>query len=103
MIVKYLLLSIVVMVIITASDPFFGTDLTWRHIPKEEKSDVRERMWMSTDAFKKYLLDNDDRVSNIFKVTPYYYPTVNFWFLVYTQFESSSVVIHDKTNLSLNL
>lgn len=101
MIIKYFLLSIVVMVIITASDPFFGTDLTWRHIPKEEKSDVRERMWMSTDAFKKYLLDNDDRVSDIFKVTPYYYPTVNFWFLVYTQFESSSVVIHDKTNLSL--
>lgn len=101
MIVKYLLLSIVVMVIITASDPFFGTDLTWRHIPKEEKSDVRERMWMSTDAFKKYLHDDDDRVADIFEVTPYYYPTVNFWFLVYTQFESSSVVIHDKTNLSL--
>lgn len=101
MIVKYLLLSIAVMVLVTASDPFFGTDLTWRHIPKEEKSDVRERTWMSTDAFKKYLLDSDDRVADIFEVTPYYYPTVNFWFLIYTQFESSSVVIHDKTNLSL--
>ena len=101
MIVKYLLISIAIMVLVTASDPFFGTDLTWRHIPKEEKSDVRERAWMSTDAFRKYLLDHDDRVADIFEVTPYYYPTVNFWFLVYTQFESSSVVIHDKTNLSL--
>lgn len=101
MIVKYLLLALVVMVIVTASDPFFGTDLTWRKLPKEEKSDVRERAWMSTDAFRKYLNDHDDRVSNIFKVTPYYYPTVNFWFMVYTQFESSSVVLHDKTNLSI--
>lgn len=101
MIVKYIFLSVVVMALVTASDPFFGTDLSWKKIPKEEKSDVKERLWMSTDAFQKYLHDEDDRVSDIFKVTPYYYPTVNFWFLIYTQFESSSVVIHDKSNLSL--
>lgn len=101
MIVKYALVSILVMIFITASDPFFGIELTWRKLPKEERGDVRERMWMSTDAFRKYLNDHDERVSDIFKVTPYYYPTVNFWFLIYTQFESSSVVIHDKSNLSL--
>jgi membrane-bound lytic murein transglycosylase D len=101
MILKYLILAIATGILITASDPFFGTELRLKPLPKESKSDVRERAWMSTDAFEKYLLDNDERVSDIFRVTPYYYPNVNFWFLIYTQFESSSVVIHDKSNLSL--
>ena len=101
MILKYLFAAILVTIVVTASDPFFGTESLWQVIPKEEKSDVRERTWMSTDAFRQYLEDHDDRVSDIFKVTPYYYPNVNFWFLIYTQFESSSVVIHDKNNLNL--
>lgn len=101
MILKYLALSLLISILITASDPYFGTELTWRPIPPAEKGDVIERSWMSTEAFKPYLLDKDDRVSNVFRVTPYYYPNVNFWFLIYTQFESSSVVIHDKSNLSL--
>lgn len=101
MIGKYVILSILVLVFITSSDPFFGTDLTWRRLPKEAPKDVRELTWMSTTAFRPYLRDHEDRVSDIFKVTPYYYPNVNFWFLIYTQFESSQVVIHDKSNLSL--
>jgi membrane-bound lytic murein transglycosylase D len=101
MILKYLLFSAAILIFVTASDPFFGIEFSVKPIPKEEKGDVRERSWMSTEAFKKYLLDEDDRVSDIFAVTPYYYPNVNFWFMIYTQFESSSVVLHDKTNLSL--
>lgn len=101
MIAKFLTIALLVTILITASDPYFGTELSWRPVPPVEKGDVIERSWMSTEAFKHYLLDKDDRVDDIFKVTPYYYPNVNFWFLIYTQFESSSVVIHDKRNLSL--
>lgn len=101
MIFKYLLFTVLALVLVTASDPFFGIELTLKPLPKEEPDDVKERSWMSTDAFRKYLEDHDDRVSNTFKVSKFFYPNVNFWFLIYTQFESSSVVIHDKDNLSL--
>jgi membrane-bound lytic murein transglycosylase D len=98
---KYLSLALFAGVFITASDPFFGIELHLKPVPKEEIGDVKERTWMSTEAFRPYLIDKDNRVSDIFQVTPYYYPTVHFWFLIYTQFESTSIVIHDKLNLSL--
>lgn len=101
MILKYSILGVLALFIFTASDPYFGIDLSFRPIPKEEAGDVRERIWMKTDAMKPYLNDYDDRVSDIFKVNRFYYPNVHFWFLIYTQFESSSVVLHDKNNLSL--
>lgn len=101
MILKYFLLALLTLIFITASDPFFGTELSFQPVPREDKGDVRERMWMSTEAFRSYLTDHDDRVSDIFKINSYYYPNVNFWFMIYTQFESSSVVLHDKSNLSL--
>ena len=101
MILKYLVFSILALCLVTASVSNFGTDLSWRKIPKADKDDVTELAWMSTDSFRIYLDDKENRVSNKFPVTPYYYPTVNFWFLIYTQFESTQVVIHDKTNLSL--
>lgn len=101
MIIKFLFLGLFISVFITASDPYYGIDLSWRPVPIQEKGDVIERSWMSTEAFRPYIMDHQNRVSDLFKVTPYYYPNVNFWFLIYTQFESSSVVIHDKTNLAL--
>ena len=101
MILKYLIISILGVCLLTASDPYFGTDLSWRKIPKAENDDVTELAWMSKDSFRSYLDDKDDRISNMFPVTKYYYPTVNFWFLIYTQFDSGHVIIHDKTNLSL--
>lgn len=101
MIWKYLATAFATLIFITASDPFFGIELTLKPIPQEDSDDVRELPWMSTDAFRPYLEDHDERVSDLFKVSPYYYPNVNFWFLIYTQFESSHVVIHDKSNLSL--
>lgn len=101
MILKYLFIALAILIVITASDPYFGTDLTHPKIPEESKGDVRELSWMSTDAFRDYLMDHDDRVDDVFEITPFYYPNVHFWFLIYTQFESSQVVIHDKVNLSL--
>ena len=56
---------------------------------------------MATESFRTYLEDDDNRVSDAFPVTKYYYPTVHFWFLIYTQFESNQIVIHDKVNLNL--
>ncbi len=98
---KYLTVAFLISVIVTSSDPYFGTELLTTPASQEATTDVRERLWMSTDAFRPYLSDKDDRVSDLFAITPFYYPTVHFWFLIYTQFESTSVVIHDKNNLSI--
>lgn len=102
MILKYLVLSLLTVWLVTASDPHFGTELSWNKVPQTKKyEDVKEFPWMSTESFRPYLMDEDDRVSDLFPVTKYFYPTVHFWFLIYTQFESNQVVIHDKSNLSL--
>ncbi len=98
---KYLALALIFGIFLTSSDPYFGTDLLTKQPPKESITDVRERPWMSTDAFRPYLNDKDNKVSNLFEISPFYYPTVHFWFLIYTQFESTSVVLHDKNNLSI--
>lgn len=99
--VKYFILAFLCLILVTASDPFFGTDLTWEKVPEESMDDVKEKPWMSPRSFRPYLTDSENRVSDAFKISPYYYSSVNFWFMIYTQFESSSVVIHDKSNLSL--
>lgn len=101
MIFKYLILSLLALVFVTSSDPYFGIEFGNVNLTKDAEDDVKEVSWMSTDILRPYLEDKDDRVSDLFKVTPYYYPTVHFWFLMYTKFESSQVVIHDKSNLSL--
>lgn len=101
MIKKYFLISFFTLLFVTASDPYFGIELSFRKVPKEQPGDVRELPWMSTKAFRPYLLDHENRVNDVFKVNDFYYPNVHFWFLIYTQFESSHVVIHDKSNLSL--
>lgn len=98
---KFLVLAFFTLCLITASDPHYGTDLSWYRIPKEKFQDVKEFPWMATESFRPYLEDKDGRVSDLFSVSKYYYPTVHFWFLIYTQFESSQIVIHDKTNLNL--
>jgi membrane-bound lytic murein transglycosylase D len=101
MILKYLSISILILIVITAADPYFGYDFSWEPVPKGIEDDVKELPWMSSKSFKPYLMDEDNRISENFKVTDYFYPNVNFWFLIYTQFESSAVVIHDKSNLTL--
>jgi membrane-bound lytic murein transglycosylase D len=95
------IILILVLFFITASDPFYGTELSFTPPSKDISGSVTERTWMSTESFRKFLEDQDNRVSSDFKVRKYFYPTVHFWFLIYTQFTSSSVVLHDKNNLSL--
>lgn len=101
MILKNLFFVFFILTLVTASDPHFGTDLVYRPLPPESKDSVRELPWMTTRAFDDYLSDHDQKVSDLFSVSPYFRPMVHFWFLIYTQFESSHAVIHDKNNLSL--
>ncbi|MFP5386889.1 MAG: transglycosylase SLT domain-containing protein [Bacteriovoracia bacterium] len=101
MIPKYLLLGLFALLFLTSSDPYFSGDLFKDKMPSTDEANVREMTWMSSEAFRPYLEDHDNRVSEAFKISPYYYASVNFWFMIYTQFESSSVVIHDKSNLGL--
>lgn len=101
MILKYLILAALTAIFITASDPYFGTDFSVKKVPSTKQSDVQEVTWKKTDAFLRYLNDFDDRVDDRFTVDPYYMPMVQFWFLIYTQFESNQVVIHDKNNMAI--
>lgn len=101
MIPRHLLLFPLMLVFITASDPYFGTVLSFKKVPANAESDVRDYPWKSTKVFDSYLSDHDDRVDDAFQITRYYEPMVRFWFFIYTQFESSQVVFHDKNNMGL--
>lgn len=101
MILKYTVLAMLTMVLVTASDPYFGTIFTLKPLPPEVPGDVREIPWRTTEAFNSILEDLDDKVSDEFKINPYYAPMVRFWFFIYTQFDSSQVVFHDKNNMAL--
>lgn len=99
--VKYFISLLCILFLITSSDPHFGAQFQWNRSEKNRIEDVKELPWMSQDSFKIYLRDHKNRVSDLFPVSDYFYPTVNFWFLIYTQFGSNHVVIHDKNNLKL--
>lgn len=101
MILKYSVLTLLAMIFITASDPYYGTILTFKPLPPEDPRDVREIPWRTTEAFKSILEDHDNKVSDEFNVGLFYGPMVRFWFFIYTQFDSSQVVFHDKNNLAL--
>jgi membrane-bound lytic murein transglycosylase D len=47
------------------------------------------------------LSDYKDIIPEEFESSPYFYPTVRFWFGIYTQFDSKQIIIHDKDNLGL--
>lgn len=98
--IRFLKLLILAL-LITASDPHFGFYYFSGKIPAEDESQVKELPWMSSDSFRYYLDDKDERISDTFKISPFFYARVNFWFMIYTQFKSSHVVIHDKDNISL--
>jgi membrane-bound lytic murein transglycosylase D len=85
----------------TASDHHYGVELNYSALRPTSSDHVTELAWMYQDSFKNFLNDEDDRVSDEFRVSNFFYPTVNFWFLIYTQFSSHHVIIHDKNNLSL--
>lgn len=96
-VIKYLLLFTLFFVLFTASDPYFGPSSS---VAPEIKSDVKERTWQH-NHLRVYLHDKDNRVGEDFKIDQFYYPNVYFWFSIYTQYDSSSVVIHDRDDLSI--
>ncbi len=99
------IIALLLLVLFTASDPFFADKPVAKHVSKKEvqevEEDVSELSWQAPEAFEHYLQDADQRVSDQFSIAPYYYPNVRFWFLIYTHFASSQAVIHDKANLSI--
>ncbi len=97
---KYLLF-LMLGIFFTASDIDFGVEKLFYSLPGTKRSDVEEVSWSDFNRVQKYLHDEDKRVSPLFKMKPYFEPTVYFWFLVYTEFESSQIIFHDRTNLRL--
>jgi membrane-bound lytic murein transglycosylase D len=85
----------------TASDHHYGIELSFSRSKATYSDNVTELAWMYQNSFEKFLEDEGERVSDEFRVSKFFYPTVNFWFLIYTQFSSHHVIIHDKNNLSL--
>jgi len=49
---------------------------------------------------EKILKDPKKRIRDEFKIPPYFYPNVKFWFTVYTQYSSHQFLIHDKRDLT---
>jgi len=94
-------LMLLILFFITSSDPFFGrfTSITKKTDPK--KNDFTELGWVSTNAFDRFINDYEKRVDPRFRIERFFENSVRFWFLIYTQFNSSQVIIHDKDNLSI--
>jgi membrane-bound lytic murein transglycosylase D len=99
--IKYAFFAFFALVMITSSDPFFGTVFSLKPIPAEEESDVRELPWSRSETSAYFLEDRENRVNEVFKIKEYYRPMVQFWFHIYTKFDSGQVVIHDKSNMEL--
>lgn len=98
---KYVVLALLATVFITASDPFFGTEFTSKKGVSGTLSDVDVSTNINFEKVKPFLTDYQKRINAAFRLSPFYYPTVQFWFLLYTQYPSSHMVIHDKVNLSI--
>jgi membrane-bound lytic murein transglycosylase D len=101
MILKYSVLAILALFLVTSSDPYFGFELSKRLSPSRSEDDVVELPVYSQKAIEPYLEDHDRRVNPVFRVNAFYYPNVRFWFLVYTRLSSTQVAIHDRSNLSI--
>jgi membrane-bound lytic murein transglycosylase D len=99
--IKLILLSFFALIFLTTSDPYYAPSSLFRASRQELSLNVREIDWARGKFFGRYLKDHDRRVSPAFRISPYFHSSVNFWFLIYTHFESDKVLIHDKTNLSL--
>ena len=53
------------------------------------------------DQFQYYANDPENRISDEFPVPKYFYDNVHFWFNIYTVYDSSFSVLHDKKNLKI--
>lgn len=56
---------------------------------------------ISNATAAKILSDQDNLVSEEFKIPAYFQASVKFWFSIYTQYSSDQVVIHDINNLKI--
>lgn len=101
MILKYSVLAILALFLVTSSDPFFGFQLGKRLSPSKAEDDVVEMPIFSAKVLDPYLRDHDQRVNPVFRINEFYYPNVRFWFLIYTRLASTQVAIHDRSNLSI--
>ncbi len=95
-------LFVLIIFFFVSSDPFFGEKSFWNpHIEEGDSSNVVSLPWASSEVMDKYLLDPDNKIQADFKIPAYFESSVRFWFLIYTQFSSHQIVIHDRDNLSL--
>lgn len=56
---------------------------------------------LNLELVESILSDKKNLIDPRFKITPYFNDSVRFWFSIYTQYDSSQVVIHDKNDLGL--
>lgn len=99
--VKYLFF-VFILLFFVASDPFFGEKLFWNPtIEEDDPSKVVSLPWASSDVMDKYLTDPNDKIPLDFKIPAYFEQSSKFWFLIYTQFSSHQIVLHDRDRLSL--
>jgi membrane-bound lytic murein transglycosylase D len=98
---KYVILAVLATIFITASDPFFGTEFISKKEVTGTLSDVDVSTNINFEKIRPFLTDYQKRIDPGFRLSPLFYPTVQFWFLMYTKYPSSHMVIHDKVNLSI--
>lgn len=56
---------------------------------------------VSNQLVLSVLQDRDNKISNTFKIPKYFFNAVRFWFGIYTQYNSSHVLVHDRKYLKL--
>lgn len=56
---------------------------------------------LSNQLVLSILQDRDNKISDKFKVPKYFFNAVRFWFGIYTQYNSTHVLVHDRKNLKL--
>ena len=81
----------------------FQNDLDFieRALAKQALSDDSFETLQAQDKFKIISLDPQHKINDIFNIPHYFYDSVHFWFNIYTLYNTSYVVIHDKVNLRL--
>lgn len=66
-----------------------------------ELTGLQAKAAISDELTTLVLSDYKDLIPKEFESSQYFYPTVRFWFGIYTRFDSRQTVIHDKDNLGL--
>ncbi|MBK23848.1 MAG: hypothetical protein CME70_07575 [Halobacteriovorax sp.] len=64
-------------------------------------SENKKAVNFGSKRITEFLKDPENRVNDLFEVTPYFKKDITFWFHIYTVFSSHHIVLHDKENLGL--